>query len=92
MLYYGSLEAELCIELGIADEAHKALRTAIEFAQRFDANPAYDANRVRFVTLSEQYSSHDNLGATAMDAVRNMITQVNRPELTAMWVDMCHEK
>lgn len=86
------LEAELCIELGIADEAHKALRTAIEFAQRFDANPSYDANRVRFVTLSEQYSSHDNLGATAMDAVRNMITQVNRPELTAMWVDMCHEK
>lgn len=87
-----ALEAELCIELGFVDESRKALCNAIELAQRFDADPSYDANRVRFVSLSEQHSSHDNLGATAMDAVRSMITQLNRPELTAMWEDMCHEE
>lgn len=87
-----ALEAGLCMELGFADEARTALCNAVEIAKLFDADPSYDANRVRFVALSEQYSSHDNLGATAMDAVQKVVLEVNCPELTAMWEGMCYEK
>lgn len=86
------LEAEISLELGHRDEAYKALCNAREAAQFFDENPSNDADRVRFVTLSEQSSSYDNLGDTAVEAVCDMIAQVNKPELTDMWEVICDEK
>ena len=66
-------------------EARSSLEQAAELAARFDAAPSYDERDVRFLTRVEGASAHDDIGATAMDAIRNAIAETESAELTALW-------
>jgi len=70
---------------GKGDQARDTLIKAGELAAFFDASPSYDKSDIRFVTRIEGASAHDDLGATAMDGVRNAISQFENEELTALW-------
>ena len=70
---------------GKGDQARDTLIKAGELAAFFDASPSYDESDIRFVSRIEGASAHDDLGATAMDGVRNAISQFENEELTALW-------
>ena len=70
---------------GQRDEARDTLIRAGELAAFFDASPSYDESDIRFITRIEGASAHDDMGATAMDGVRNAISQFENEELTALW-------
>ena len=70
---------------GQGDEARDTLIRAKELAVSFDASPSYDESDIRFVTRIEGASAHDDLGATAMDGVRNAVSQFENEEFTALW-------
>jgi len=70
---------------GQGDKAHDTLIKARELAGFFDASPSYDESDVRFIDRIEGASAHDDLGATAMDGVRNAVSQFDNEEFTALW-------
>ena len=70
---------------GQGDEARDTLRKAKELAAFFDASPSYDESDIRFVGRIEGASAHDDMGATAMDGVRNAVSQFENAEFTALW-------
>ena len=70
---------------GQRDQARDTLIKAGELAAFFDASPSYDESDIRFVSRIEGASAHDDMGATAMDGVRNAISQFENEELTALW-------
>jgi transcriptional regulator with XRE-family HTH domain len=67
------------------DEAHDTLIRAKELAAFFDASPSYDESDIRFVTRIEGASAHDDMGATARDAVDHAINEFEDEELSALW-------
>ena len=75
--------AQLCLEQ--KEEARGSLEQARELAACFDAAPSYDERDVRFLTCIEGASAHDDIGATAMDAIRNAIAETESAELAALW-------
>lgn len=78
--------------LSQTEAAEEALRRAKTAAAEFDADPDHDANRVRFVALTERHSGYDDLGATAAEAVENMVRQIDHDAFTAFWKEHYHEK
>ena len=70
---------------GRRDEARDTLIKAKELAAFFDASPSYDESDIRFITRIEGASAHDDMGATAMDGVRNAVSQFENEEFTALW-------
>ena len=70
---------------GQGSEAHDTLIRAKEIAAFFDAAPSYDESDIRFVDRIEGASAHDDLGATAMDGIRNVVSQFDNEEFTALW-------
>ena len=70
---------------GQGDEARDTLIKAKELAAFFDASPSYDERDIRFVGRIEGASAHDDLGATAMDGVRNAVSQFESDEFAALW-------
>ena len=70
---------------GQDSEAHVTLIKARELATFYDASPSYDESDIRFVSRVEGASAHDDLGATAMDGVRNAVNQFENEEFTALW-------
>ena len=70
---------------GQGDEARDTLIKAKELAAFFDASPSYDESDIRFITRIEGASAHDDMGATAMDGVRNAVSQFENEEFTALW-------
>ena len=70
---------------GKSDEARDTLIKAKELAAFFDASPSYDESDIRFVGRIEGASAYDDLGATAMDGVRNAVSQFENEEFTALW-------
>jgi len=88
LVCYGAV----CLRLERPEEARRALRRARETALLFDANPNYSADSVRFSDLNGQYSSHDSLGATAMEAAQNIINEEGIPALTAIWKEIQNEE
>ena len=70
---------------GKSDEARDTLIKAKELAAFFDASPSYDESDIRFITRIEGASAHDDMGATAMDGVRNAVSQFENEEFTALW-------
>ena len=64
---------------------------AKELAAFFDASPSYDESNIRFITRIEGASAHDDLGATAMDGVRNAVSQIENDEFTALWSAVAEE-
>ena len=76
---------------GQADEARDTLIRARELAAFFDAAPSYDESDVRFITRIEGASAHDDMGATAADAVAHAVTQFENEEFTALWSAVAEE-
>ena len=76
---------------GQGDEARDTLIKAKELAAFFDASPSYDESDIRFVGRIEGASAHDDLGATAMDGVRNAVSQFENEEFTALWSAVTEE-
>lgn len=76
---------------GKRDEARDTLIKAKELAAFFDASPSYDESDIRFITRIEGASAHDDLGATAMDGVRNAVSQFDSDEFAALWSAMSEE-
>ena len=70
---------------GQRDEARGSLIKAKELAAFFDASPSYDGSDIRFIAPIEDASAHDDLGATAMDGVRNTVSQFENEAFTALW-------
>ena len=76
---------------GQGDEARDILIKAKELAAFFDASPSYDESDIRFVGRIEGASAYDDLGATAMDGVRNAVSQFENEEFTALWSAVSEE-
>ena len=77
-------------------EARETLTKAKELAAFFDASPSYDESDVRFVSRIEGASAHDDMGATATDAVDLAVSQFENEEFAALWRSLakqedCHE-
>ena len=73
------------IKTGRDDEARRSLERAKALALTFDAAPSYDESDIRFLTRIEGASAHDDIGATAMEAVQKAITETENEELAALW-------
>jgi transcriptional regulator with XRE-family HTH domain len=74
---------------GREDDARESLKKAKELAEFFDASPSYDESDIRFMERIEGASVHDDIGATAMDAVANIVKQGGSGELAALWKEVC---
>ena len=77
---------------GKRDEARETLIKAKELAAFFDASPSYDESDIRFITRIEGASAHDDLGATAMDGVRNAVSQFDNEAFAALWREIAEEE
>ena len=90
--YFDRVSAVLLVALagsqhlsGQGDEARDTLIKAKALAAFFDASPSYDESDIRFVGRIDGASAYDDLGATAMDGVRNAVSQFENEEFTALW-------
>ena len=70
---------------GQKDEARASLQRARELAAFFDGAPSYDESDIRFIDRIEGASAHDDLGATAADAVDHTVKSFENEEFTALW-------
>ncbi len=73
---------------GRRGEASDTLREARELAARFDSSPSYDESDIRFIDRIEGASTHDDIGATALDAVRNVVEGCENEEFSALWASV----
>ena len=76
---------------GREDDARESLRKAKELAEFFDAAPSYDESDIRFIERIEGASVHDDIGASAMDAVENVVKQGENEALSALWKEIREE-
>lgn len=79
--------ARVELKLGDEEAARESLRTAVALAERFDAAPDYSTRGLRFASLPER-SAYDDLGATALEAVENVIHGDDDPPLAALWKEI----
>ena len=77
---------------GQSDEARNTLIEAKELATFFDVSPSYDESDIRFITRIEGASAHDDLGATAMDAVDHAVGQFDNEEYNALWKSLIEQE
>ena len=70
---------------GKENEACETLKKATERAAFFDASPSYDVSDIRFIDHIKGASSHDDIGATAREAVENVARGSGIDELAALW-------
>ena len=77
---------------GQTDKARDTLIRARDLAAFFDALPSYDESDIRFIIRIEGASAHDNIGATAMEAVCHAVTQFENEELTALWKSLSEQE
>ena len=96
--YFDRVSAVLLVALagsqhlsGQGEAARDTLKKAKELAAFFDASPSYDESDIRFITRIEGASAHDDLGATAMDGVRNAVSQFDSDEFAALWSAVSEE-
>ena len=82
---------DMYLRLGWREVAGDYLRRAKMLAQKFDADPSYAAEHIRFVALEEKSSGHDNLGVTAMEALRHYIEEEADTALIVLWEEIMHE-
>ena len=77
---------------GQGDEARDTLIKAKELAAFFDASPSYDESDIRFITRIEGASAHDDMGATATDAVDHAVNQFDNEAFAAIWREIAEEE
>ena len=76
---------------GQEEAARTSLQEAKELAAFFDAAPSYDESDIRFLSRIEGASAHDDIGATAMDAIGNAVKEFENEALTALWDNIKEE-
>ncbi len=77
--------AQVQFESGDANSARASLIRAKALAEFFDAAPSYDESDVRFIDRIEGASAHDDMGATAMDAIYGVVNEYEKEAFTALW-------
>ncbi len=70
---------------GQREEALASLEQAHELAVFFDASPSYDESDIRFITRIEGASAYDDIGATALDVINNVVTGLENESFAALW-------
>ena len=75
--------AALSAQLAEEEKARVYLRRAKDAAARFDADPAYGAERVRFYH-GRWATAHDDFGETAMDGIAQTIARQDEPVRATM--------
>ncbi len=70
---------------GQKEEALASLKQAHELAAFFDASPSYDESDIRFITRIEGASAYDDIGATALDVINNVVNGVENESFAALW-------
>ena len=78
-------KAQVQFEAGDADAARESLIKAKKLAVIFDASPSYDESDIRFIDRIEGASVHDDIGATAMDAIQSVVDEYEKEAFTALW-------
>ncbi len=77
---------------GQLDEARASLERAKALAAFFDAAPSYDESDIRFIDRIEGASTHDDIGATAMEVIGNTVKSFENEELAALWESVKNEE
>ena len=70
---------------GRTDEARATLESAIDTAERFDRDPSYDVDDLRFVSHIEGASAHDDLGTTAMESLDKIVPSLEDGAFQMLW-------
>ncbi len=70
---------------GQGDRARASLKRARDLAIFFDAAPSYDESDIRFIDRIEGASVHDDIGATAMDTIQNVVNECENEAFRALW-------
>lgn len=73
---------------GREEAARASLREAKELAAFFDASPSYDETDIRFISRIEGASAHDDIGATATEAVENVVNESESEAFAALWKEV----
>lgn len=87
-LVFYLLQAHVLLKDNQPDMARKSVEEAHRLAVRFDAAPSYTTDSIRFVMPGE--TANDNLGETAAQAAQNVLRQMDDPQMTALWQEVCH--
>lgn len=74
------------------EEAEACLQAALKTALRFDTAPDYSTSSVRFCEQMRPGTAFDNIGATAMEGLGNIVKECDDAAMTALWEDMSREK
>ena len=77
--------------LGNRSQALKILRKARKTAQAFDARPDCTTANIRYCQAMDPVSTFDDSGATAAEAVREMLREIG-PTALLLWEETEHEK
>ena len=86
--------AIMAVQLEDTGKALTYLRRAKAAAETFDADPSYEAQRVRFYH-GRPATAHDDFGQTAMEGIANTIAQQEEPVRSAvqtLWEQVCKEE
>ena len=77
---------------GQKDEARASLEKAGKLAAFFDASPSYDESDIRFIERIEGASAHDDIGATAADALAHTVKEFENEEFAALWKSVSEQE
>lgn len=91
MVFY-MFQAHALLKTGQPESARKSAEEAHCLAVRFDAAPSYAADTIHFVMPGEDSTANDDLGETAAQAAQNALQQIDDPQMTALWQEMCDER
>ena len=73
---------------GQEEAARDSLRRAKALAAYFDEAPSYDESDIRFIGRIEGASAHDDIGATAAEAVGNVVNGCEDEAFAALWASV----
>ena len=77
---------------GKTGDARDSLKRAKSLAEFFDASPSYDESDIRFIDRIEGASAHDDIGATAMEAICNAVSGFENEEFSALWKSVAEQE
>ena len=77
---------------GRTQEARASLEQALCLAAVFDAAPSYDVNNIRFINGVENAGAYDDIGATAVQVIENVVTGFENEAFTALWNGVREQK
>lgn len=80
------------LRLGEPEAARAALRAARELAERFDRDPDYTADDLRFFSAAKRQTAFDSLGDTAVQVAEKAVLSLDDGQLTGLWEEVTHER